>query len=87
MSVGWYVGNADDEARLLGHFIDPTAGAVRTTEELEVKWGSHPAGHRRPEWTCGDQRSTLLFMVSHALQIRTRICNAEILAITQRGRP
>jgi hypothetical protein len=69
MSVGWYVGNANDEAGeyrgwLLGHFIDPTAGAVRTTEALEVKWGIHLAGHRRPEWTRGDQRSTLLFMGS-----------------------
>jgi quercetin dioxygenase-like cupin family protein len=63
----WYAGNADDEADrhrgwLLGHFIAPDGG-VRTTDAVEVKWGIHPAGQRRPEWTADDQRTTLLIHV------------------------
>lgn len=71
MSDTWYTGNADDDADqhrgwLLGHFIAPeTPGsAVRNTGDLEIKWGIHPAGQERPEWTADDQRTTLLLLVS-----------------------
>ena len=91
MSVGWYVGNANDEAGeyrgwLLGHFIDPTAGAVRTTEALEVKWGIHLAGHRRPEWTTpGRPKKTPWSSRSAGLRFHKRYRSAEILATPQRG--
>ena len=70
MADNWYTGNATDEADkhrgwLMGHFIDPAHGTVRATDALEVKWGIHPAGQQRPAgWTIGEQRSTLLLMVS-----------------------
>jgi len=65
----WHSGNAAEESAqyrgwLLGHFIDPNKGAVRKTDALEVKWGIHPAGQKRPEWTNGEDRSTLVIMVS-----------------------
>jgi hypothetical protein len=70
MGDNWYTGNATDDADqhrgwLLGHFIAPTAAGtdVRTTDALEVKWGIHPAGQQRPEWTADDQRTTLLLLV------------------------
>jgi len=64
----WYFGNAGDDGDknrgwLLGHFIDPTEG-VRSTTDLEVKWGVHPSGEQRPEWTADDKRTTLLLLVS-----------------------
>jgi quercetin dioxygenase-like cupin family protein len=64
----WYTGNANNDAAtnrgwLLGHFMTPP-GSVRATEALEVKWGTHPAGQQRPEWTSGDDRTTMLLMVS-----------------------
>jgi hypothetical protein len=70
----WYKGNAADENAdyrgwLLGHFIDPADGGVRKTEALEIKWGIHPAGQKRPEWTVGEQRSTLVILVSGRFRI------------------
>jgi quercetin dioxygenase-like cupin family protein len=71
MSDTWYSGNATDDADqhrgwLLGHFIAPeTPGsAIRNSDALEVKWGIHPAGQQRPEWTADDQRTTMLLLVS-----------------------
>ena len=69
MADNWYTGNANADADqhrgwLLGHFIDPTHSAVRQTGALEVKWGIHPAGEKRPEWVADDQRTTMLLLVS-----------------------
>ncbi len=63
----WYHGNATEDGRdtrgwLLGHFIDPPEG-VRSTNDVEVKWGVHAAGEKRPEWTTDDQRTTMLLLV------------------------
>ena len=71
---GWYTGNAADESDqyrgwLVGHFIDPANGGVRKTDALEVKWGIHPAGQKRPEWTEGEDRSTLVIMVSGRFRV------------------
>lgn len=68
MADNWYTGNAAEDGKLnrgwiLGHFIDPTTGGVLSTEALEVKWGVHPAGDTRPEWTAGDDRTTLLVLI------------------------
>lgn len=68
MADNWYTGNAVDDGQatrgwLLGHFLDPTDGGVRSTDAVEVKWGIHPAGDTRPEWTVGDHRTTLLILV------------------------
>jgi hypothetical protein len=67
VSRDWNRGNAaedgaDTRGWLLGHFIDPSNG-VRSTKDIEVKWGVHPAGDKRPEWTKDDQRTTLLLLV------------------------
>jgi quercetin dioxygenase-like cupin family protein len=70
----WHTGNAADEAGqyrgwMVGHFIDPENGVVRKTRALEVKWGIHPAGQKRPEWTEGEDRSTLVIMVSGRFRV------------------
>ena len=67
-TTSWHAGNASDEADqhrgwILGHFIGPE-DPVRTTDDLEVKWGIHPAGQQRPSWTEGETRSTLLLLIS-----------------------
>ncbi|WP_042430260.1 signal peptidase I [Streptacidiphilus anmyonensis] len=69
MADTWYKGNANEDADqhrgwLLGHFIDPVNGLARQTQALEVKWGIHPAGQKRPEWVADDQRTALLLLVS-----------------------
>lgn len=68
MSTDWYQGNAADDGRdnrgwILGHFIDNSDG-VRSTRDVEVKWGIHPAGDKRPDWITGDQRTTMVLLVT-----------------------
>ena len=74
MADNWYVGNASDEADqhrgwLLGHFIEPDGAPVRATERLEIKWGIHPIGQQRRGWTSGEDRSTLVILVSGRFRI------------------
>lgn len=73
MGANWYSGNANDDGPqnrgwLLGHFIDPAEG-VRSTKDVEVKWGIHPAGDKRAQWTQDDERTTLLLMVEGKFRI------------------
>jgi len=49
---------------LIGHFIDPSRGEMRKTTDLEVKWGIHPADDKQAAWTEGEERSTLVILVS-----------------------
>jgi quercetin dioxygenase-like cupin family protein len=73
LSTNWHSGNAaeDGQARrgwILGHFIDPAEG-IRSSKDVEVKWGIHPAGETRPEWTADDQRTTLVLLVEGNFRI------------------
>lgn len=73
VSLNWYAGNAVEDGRgqrgwLLGHFIDPAEG-VRSSKDVEVKWGIHPAGEKRAEWTADDRRTTLVLLVSGSFRI------------------
>ena len=73
MAPNWHHGNAADEGSenrgwILGHFMDPATG-VRSTKDVEVKWGTHPAGDKRPEWTSDDQRTTLVMLISGEFRV------------------
>jgi len=73
VSVNWYSGNAAEDGHetrgwLLGHFIDPAKG-VRSSKDVEVKWGIHPAGEKRAGWTADDQRTTLVLLVEGNFRI------------------
>ncbi len=73
MPPTWYSGNAADDGStnrgwLLGHFMDPTEG-VRSTKDVEVKWGVHPAGEERAAWTADDQRTTLVLLVGGRFRV------------------
>jgi hypothetical protein len=73
MSARWCSGNAAEngcEARgwLLGHFIDPAVG-VRSSKDVEVKWGIHRTGDKRAEWTADEQRTTLVLLVQGNFRI------------------
>jgi quercetin dioxygenase-like cupin family protein len=69
----WYTGNATADGDpyrgwLLGHFISPEDG-VRKTDALEIKWGVHPAGQERPEWTDEETRTTLVLLVKGKFRV------------------
>lgn len=67
-----YVGNAaldavGDRGWLLGHF--KPVGNVRHGEDVEIKWGVHPRGDRRPEWVTGEKRTALLILISGRFRV------------------
>lgn len=68
-----YVGNAVRDGAstrgwLVGHFLGPEGG-IRTSEDVEIKWGVHPAGERREGMVTGDVRTTVLMLVSGRFEI------------------
>lgn len=69
-----YTGNATSDAAargwLLGHFMP--GGDPRHSEAVEIKWGVHPAGERRPGWVTDDPRSILSVLVSGRFRIDLR---------------
>ena len=67
MNDNWHSGNAEEDGRdtrgwILGHFIEPPE-SVRSSNDLEIKWGIHPQGDKRYEWTADDQRTTLVLLI------------------------
>ena len=73
MSENWRSGNAEQDGRetrgwILGHFIDPSEG-VRSSRDVEVKWGIHPPGDKRHEWTADDQRTTLVLLIAGSFRV------------------
>ena len=73
MSENWHSGNAAEDGRetrgwILGHFIDPSEG-VRSSKDVEIKWGIHPEGEKRHVWTTDDQRTTLVLLVEGNFRI------------------
>ncbi|WP_405733271.1 signal peptidase I [Streptomyces sp. NBC_01537] len=67
-----YVGNAGKDAALdrgwiLGHFKD--LDDPRHSEEVEVKWGVHPRADERLEWVRGEERTTLLVLISGRFRV------------------
>jgi hypothetical protein len=73
VTTRWHHGNATKDTQathgwILGNFIEP-ANDVRSTREIEVKWGIHSAGDKRANWTSGDLRTTLLLLVGGKFRI------------------
>jgi len=66
-----YVGSVASDAAargwLLGHFMPP--GDARHSAAVEIKWGVHPAGERRPGWVTDDPRSILSLLISGRFRI------------------
>jgi hypothetical protein len=73
MTGDWHSGNAAEDGLetrgwILGRFIDPSKG-VLSSKDVEVKWGIHPPGDKRPEWTADDQRTTLVLLIEGNFRI------------------
>lgn len=86
MSADWHSGNAAEDGHdthgwLLGHFIDNSQG-VRSTKDVEIKWGVHRAGEKRVEWTNDDHRTTLVLLVNGNFVVHLTKGSAEL---TQQG--
>ena len=73
MAQNMYVGNADvdgplNRGWLLGHFMPE--GDVRHSEDVEIKWGVHPAGEERAQWVTTEERTSLHVLISGRFEIR-----------------
>jgi hypothetical protein len=71
-SPKWHFGNAavDGAERrgwVVGPFIEP--GDVRMSNDVEIKWGTHPAGDRRENWFEEETRTTVLLLISGRFRI------------------
>jgi hypothetical protein len=67
MAKHWHAGNAaidskDRRGWLIGHFIED-ADDVRSSDDVEIKWGIHPAGDERAEWSTDEHRTTVVILV------------------------
>lgn len=72
MEESVYVGNANidapgDRGWLLGHF-KPVDDA-RHSQDVEIKWGVHPAGDERATWVTGEKRTALLILISGRFRV------------------
>jgi hypothetical protein len=43
--------------------------SVRSTKDVEVKWGIHPLGDTRAQWTADDQRTTMVLLVEGTFKV------------------
>ena len=67
-----HVGNAqDDGIDYRGWFVGNFIGAsdARSTTEVEVKWGIHPAGDARPGWNPDEVATTLCLLVQGCFKL------------------
>jgi mannose-6-phosphate isomerase-like protein (cupin superfamily) len=67
MAQNIYVGNADidgplNRGWLLGHFMPESD--VRHSQDVEIKWGVHPAGEERAQWVTHEERTSLHVLIS-----------------------
>jgi hypothetical protein len=59
---------ADRRGWFVGHFID--AANLRSTDILEVKWGTHAAGERRTEWSVNQVATTLSILIKGKFRLQ-----------------
>jgi hypothetical protein len=86
MSSDWRNGNAAEDGRetrgwFLGHFIEPS-GDIRSSSDIEVKWGIHPPGDKRTEGTADERRTTLALLVRGNFRINLA---GESIALGKQG--
>ena len=72
MSETIYVGNAATETHvdrgwLLGHF--KPADDVRHSDDVEIKWATHPAGDQRAQWVADEKRFTVVLLISGRFRV------------------
>ncbi len=70
----WTSGNAikDGEDRrgwIVGYFIDEDPTKLRTSNDVEIKWATHPAGDTRDAWMTDEYRTTIVILVRGRFRI------------------
>ena len=52
---------------IVGHFIE--GSDLRTTSDVEIKWGVHVAGEQRAAWQRDEYRTTVFLLISRRFRI------------------
>lgn len=73
MSDSVVTGNAARDAEayrgwFIGHFVPPEFG-LRSTTDVEVKWGIHERGEIRAGWGANDKSISLSLIISGAIRL------------------
>jgi quercetin dioxygenase-like cupin family protein len=77
----WRVGNAatgnaatdgiDHRGWIVGHFME--SDDIRMSKDVEIKWGSHPAGEERSDWQTDEYRTTVLLLISGRFRLKLSV--------------
>jgi hypothetical protein len=72
-STGLVIGNAGRDAEpfrgwFVGHFVPAHLGP-RSTDAIEVKWGSHALGETRSAWATSAEATSLSLLVRGCIRI------------------
>ncbi len=70
---------------LVGHFVDGSNFPIRHTNDVEIKWGVHPAGETREAWVRGEFRTCIVILVSGRFRIRFSERPEEQVVLERRG--
>lgn len=74
-------GNAKLDAKsgwIVGSFFDKNEFGLRSTEDLEIKWGVHKANEERSEWVTGETRETISILIKGRFEIEFRDKKVEL---------
>lgn len=85
MPTNVITGNAPKEANkrrgwFIGEFISPT-NDLRSTADVEVKWGTHAADDRRSEWAEPSEATTLSILIQG--RFRLQFPDGEVVLASQ----
>jgi hypothetical protein len=70
---GWFVGNLGVWSTQNGAAYDPQGMALRDTPSLEIKWGFHPKGQRRPGgWAAPSDKASVSLLVRGRFLVKFR---------------
>lgn len=73
--VGIQVGNATADAAargwFVGSFIDEKFG-LRHSNDVEMRWATHPAGDERVDWATGETRTAICVLISGQVEFTFR---------------
>lgn len=77
-----YQDGSEHRGWLVGHFMD---GIPAQTEDVEIKWFTHPAGQQRPEWVRGETATTLCLLISGRFQLSLSNGSEESVVLAEQG--
>lgn len=82
----WHFGNATEDTHdyrgwLVGHFVRPTE-TLRSSPDVEIKWGIHAAGEHRTHWATDADRTTCVLLVHGQFRVQL---NETPITLTHQG--